>query len=87
VLKTSYKRLNNIQKGSFAEAYAKMAFTLEGFEVYTSEYDDRGVDFVVRNNDGESLKRRRFENYVVQLRGSHSSLDNSGITERPPSVG
>lgn len=29
-----------------------MAFTLEGFEVYTTEYDDRGVDFVIRNSDG-----------------------------------
>lgn len=52
MMKTSYKHLNNIQKGSFAEAYAKMAFTLEGFEVYTTEYDDRGVDFVIRNNQG-----------------------------------
>lgn len=53
MLKTSYKHLNRIQKGSFAEAYAKMAFTLEGFEVYTTEYDDRGVDFVIRNHDGK----------------------------------
>jgi hypothetical protein len=52
MLKTSYKHLNTIQKGSFAEAYAKMAFTLEGFEVYTAEYDDRGVDFVIRNDKG-----------------------------------
>ena len=52
MLKTSYNHLNNIQKGSFAEAYAKMAFTLEGFEVYTTDYDDRGVDFVIRNGDG-----------------------------------
>src|SRR5206468_5647512 len=52
MLKTSYKHLNRIQKGSFAEAYAKMAFTLEGFEVYTTEYDDRGIDFVIRNNEG-----------------------------------
>ncbi len=29
-----------------------MAFTLEGFEVYTTEYDDRGIDFVIRNNEG-----------------------------------
>jgi len=53
MLKTSYNHLNNIQKGSFAEAYAKMAFTLEGFEVYTTEYDDRGVDFVIRNSEGK----------------------------------
>lgn len=51
-MKTSYKHLNNIQKGSFSESYAKMAFTLEGFEVYSTDYDDRGVDFIIRNNDG-----------------------------------
>ena len=28
-----------------------MDFTLWGFEVYTSEVDDRGIDFVVRTND------------------------------------
>lgn len=55
VLKTSYKHLNTVQKGSFAEAYAKMAFTLEGFEVYTTEYDDRGIDFVVRHKPGAYL--------------------------------
>ncbi|TVR49393.1 MAG: DUF4365 domain-containing protein [Puniceicoccaceae bacterium] len=52
MLKTTYAHLNTIQKGSFAEAYAKMAFTLEGFEVYTTEFDDRGVDFVVRSPGG-----------------------------------
>ncbi|MCG8607471.1 DUF4365 domain-containing protein [bacterium] len=52
MLRTSYKHLNTIQKGTFGEAYAKMAFTLEGFEVYSSEYDDRGIDFIVRNRSG-----------------------------------
>ena len=52
MLRTSYKHLNTVQKGSLGEAYSKMAFTLEGFEVYDAEYDDRGIDFVVRNNSG-----------------------------------
>jgi len=30
-----------------------MAFTLEGFEVYNTEYDDRGIDFVIRNSLGK----------------------------------
>ncbi len=29
-----------------------MAFTLEGFEVYTSDFDDRGIDFVTRSPNG-----------------------------------
>ena len=30
-------------------AYAKMEFTSYGYDVYTSEVDDHGVDFVARN--------------------------------------
>ena len=52
MLRTSYDHLNTVQKGSLGEAYSKMAFTLEGFEVYDAEYDDRGIDFVVRNSSG-----------------------------------
>ena len=55
MLKTSYGHLNTVQKGSLGEAFSKMAFTLEGFEVYDAEYDDRGVDFVVRNSSGRFL--------------------------------
>lgn len=51
-MRTDYSHLNTVQLGSFGEAYSKMAFTLEGFEVYDSEYDDRGIDFVVRNANG-----------------------------------
>lgn len=52
MLRTTYSHLNTVQKGSFAEAFAKMAFTLEGFAVYDTEYDDRGIDFVTRGNGG-----------------------------------
>jgi len=55
MLQTSYTHLNNIQKGCFAEAYAKMAFTLEAFEVYDTEYDDRGIDFITRWPSGPFL--------------------------------
>lgn len=55
MLRTTYQHLNRIQKGAFAEAYAKMAFTLEGFEVYSTEFDDRGIDFVIRNTSGHFL--------------------------------
>ena len=53
MLKTTYKHLNKIQKGSLGVAFSKMAFTLEGFEVYNSEYDDRGIDFIIRNRSGK----------------------------------
>ena len=50
-MKIQYSHLNTIQLGAFGEAFAKMSFILEGFEVYDTEYDDRGVDFIVRNKD------------------------------------
>jgi hypothetical protein len=44
----NWNKLNRIQKGTFGEYYAKMEFTMFGAEVYTSEVDDRGIDFVCR---------------------------------------
>lgn len=45
---SSGNRLNRQQLGFIGESVAKIAFTLEGFEVYATAYDDRGIDFVVR---------------------------------------
>jgi len=44
-----------------------MAFTLEGFEVYNSEYDDRGVDFVVRNNSSNF--------FLVQVKATDNTVN------------
>jgi hypothetical protein len=38
--------------GSYGEYYAKMEFASYGFDVFTSEVDDHGVDFVVKGNNG-----------------------------------
>ena len=43
-----WSRLNSLQIGRYAEYFVKMEFTLYGFDVYTSEVDDRGIDFVIR---------------------------------------
>lgn len=75
MLKTNYKHLNNIQKGSFAEAYAKMAFTLEGFEVYTTDYDDRGIDFIVRAPVGDRYLR-------VQVKSTDGSANPFVYSEK-----
>ncbi len=45
---TSWSKLNHLQIGRYAEYYAKMEFASYGFEVYTSEVDDHGVDFVAK---------------------------------------
>lgn len=45
---TNWNRLPAQQLGTYAEYYAKMEFASYGFEVYTSEVDDHGVDFVAK---------------------------------------
>ena len=58
---TSWSKLNHLQLGRYAEYYAKMEFASYGFEVYTSEVDDHGVDFIAKQ-PGE----KRF--YEVQVK-------------------
>ena len=48
--KYDWARLNHLQIGKYAEYFVKMEFTLHGFDVYTSEVDDRGIDFVIRKD-------------------------------------
>lgn len=38
--------------GSYGEYYAKMEFASYGLDVFTSEVDDHGVDFVVKSGKG-----------------------------------
>lgn len=52
--------LNHLQVGRYAEYLAKMEFTLHGFDVYTAEVDDKGIDFVLRN------QRREFHEVQVK---------------------
>ena len=46
---TKWSELSHLQLGRYAEYYAKMEFASYGYDVYTSEVDDHGVDFVARN--------------------------------------
>lgn len=63
-----WSKLNHLQLGKYGEYFSKMAFTREGFDVYTSEVDDKGIDFVVRKNENEhydiQVKSVRNNNYV-----------------------
>ncbi len=60
--------LNHLQLGRYGEYYAKMEFTKAGFDVYTAEVDDKGIDFVIRKNENEyfdiQVKSIRNCNYV-----------------------
>ncbi|MCA1790606.1 MAG: DUF4365 domain-containing protein [Thioalkalivibrio sp.] len=47
-----WSRLNHLQVGRYAEYYFKMEFTLAGMSVFGAEVDDRGIDMVLRTDDG-----------------------------------
>ncbi len=60
--------LNPLQVGRYAEYFVKMAFTKQGFQVYSAEIDDRGIDFVVRKDRGAfyeiQVKSIRQQGYI-----------------------
>lgn len=65
---TDWSKLNSLQLGRYGEYYAKMEFVSYGFEVYTSEIDDHGIDFITKKPNGRLLeiqvKSVRKNNYV-----------------------
>lgn len=63
----SINKLNNIQKGRYAETLVKMEFMRLGLEIYSSEVDDRGIDFVVGHDNNYyaiQVKSSRKLNYI-----------------------
>lgn len=60
--------LNPNQLGRYAEYFAKMEFASYGLEVFSSEVDDRGIDFIVKDKTGRFLeiqvKSKRGSGYV-----------------------
>lgn len=61
----SWSELNKFQLGRYAEYYAKMEFSSYGFDVYTSEVDDHGVDFVAKPPNSHNF-------YEVQVKSSRN---------------
>lgn len=51
-----WSALNKQQVGAFAEYFVKMEFTMYGFQVYGTEVDDRGIDFVARYDSGPFIE-------------------------------
>jgi hypothetical protein len=51
-----WSKLNHLQLGKYAEYYSKMEFASYGLDVYTSEVDDHGIDFVAKTKDGQYLE-------------------------------
>jgi hypothetical protein len=63
----NWDTLNSLQVGKYAEYFVKMEFTMLGYDVYTSEVDDKGIDFVIRKNiNGSTKETNRY--YDVQVK-------------------
>jgi hypothetical protein len=64
----NWSKLNSLQLGRYADYYAKMEFASYGLEVYTSEVDDHGIDFIAKTKSGRyieiQVKSVRQTNYV-----------------------
>jgi len=58
-----WSKLKHTQIGKYAEYYVKMEFTKYGLDVYSSEIDDKGIDFIVKNNSN-----RYFDIQVKSIR-------------------
>ncbi|MCG8037103.1 MAG: DUF4365 domain-containing protein [Candidatus Thiodiazotropha taylori] len=67
-MRFDWKKLNRQQVGAFGEYFVKMELTMYGFQVYGSEVDDRGIDFVARYEKGPyfsmQVKSIREKGYV-----------------------
>jgi hypothetical protein len=64
----NWNQLSSLQIGRYAEYYVKMEFASYGFEVYTSEVDDHGVDFIAKKGESQyfdiQVKSVRGLNYI-----------------------
>lgn len=64
----AWSALTSQQVGRYAEYFVKMEFTLYGFDVYSAEIDDKGIDFVVRRDTQTyydvQVKSARGLNYI-----------------------
>jgi hypothetical protein len=72
-----WSKLNHLQIGRFAEYRFKMQLVLYGLDVFSSEVDDRGIDFVIRQEPSRywdvQVKSARNLNYVF-LRKDRSRI-------------
>ena len=66
--KLKWKDLSPLQIGKYSEYIAKMEFILYGFDVYSPELDDKGIDFIVRKDNSSyfdiQVKAVRDFNYI-----------------------
>ena len=67
-MKFEWNHLSYLQVGRYAEYLVKMEFISAGLDVYTSEVDEKGLDFIVRKDENTyydiQVKSVRGLNYI-----------------------
>jgi hypothetical protein len=75
-----WSRLNHLQLGRYSEYLVKMELTLYGLDIYGSEVDDKGIDFVARTDRGRyydfQVKSIRGFNYIFFSKERFEPRDN-----------
>ena len=78
--KQKWKDLSPLQIGKYSEYIAKMEFILYGFDVYSPELDDKGIDFIVRKDDSFyfeiQVKAVRDFNYIYFQKSKFQIREN-----------
>jgi len=78
--KYDWSRLNHLQVGKYAEYFVKMECVLYGFDVYSAEVDDKGIDFVIRKGHDRyydvQVKSSRGFNYIFFPKDKFELHDN-----------
>ena len=77
---TNWSELSYLQLGRYAEYYAKMEFSSYGYDVYTSEVDDHGVDFVAKNTEASQPARAAYDS---RQHGKRKSAHLSALQKYP----
>ena len=78
--KLKWEDLSPLQIGKYSEYIAKMEFILYGFDVYSPELDDKGIDFIVRKDDSSyfdiQVKAVRDFNYIYFQKSKFQIREN-----------
>jgi hypothetical protein len=75
-----WSQISPLHLGQYAEYFVKMELTLCGLDIYTSEVDDRGIDFVARTETSRyydfQVKSIRGNNYIFFQKEKFKLRDN-----------
>ena len=77
--KMKWSELGKMQLGRYAEHYAMMEFVSYGYDVYSAEVDDKGIDFVIKAHDKfyeVQVKSARNYNYTCVMKDKMDIEDN-----------